>query len=269
MAIDKRKAILRTVKEMREKTVQGERELYELLQEKKLSSENLMSHVETWSELYSLSFIQFITLLVLVSGLVPIVTKAAENSDLLDIKASFLEQMKDFELSTETLEKQMDKTEAEKILAGILLALSFNMKAYAHRNRPINTMIEQIRNRVDDYEEIIFEAVSIDASVVSNPEIAQFISAWTLQKNVDNLEKLSKAILGKHPRGKRTVGLDDFRMMTNVLEEIDGELDVETVYEVSQLFNLIAEGKDLGAAIQKHLQTRKKDTRKSKAKTTS
>ncbi|SDB37873.1 hypothetical protein SAMN02927930_01457 [Pseudidiomarina indica] len=197
------------------------------------------------------------------------VEQSTENVDPLDAKMAFLERMKDFEFSTEILEQHMDKQEAEKKLATYLIALMFNMKAFAHRNRPINIMIEQIRNRVDDYEEIIFEAVSIDASVVSNPEIAEFISVWSFERNEEMLGKLSKAIVGKYPRGKRTVGLDDLRIMTAILEEVDGKVDVETVYEMSQLFNLIAEGKDLGAAIQKHLQTRKKDTRKSKAKTTS
>src|SRR5690606_36687297 len=121
--------------------------------------DNLLSHLGSWSELYSLSLIEFLALLVVVGGLYPMVEQSNENVDPLDAKMAFLERMKDFEFSTKVLEQHMDKQEAEKKLAAYLVALMFIMKAFAHRNRPIKTMIVQIRSRSDDYDEIIFEAV--------------------------------------------------------------------------------------------------------------
>lgn len=265
----KKEKILRHTKKIRQQTLDVEREFKLLLRERNFSSEEMFEKLESWSELYSLSFNEFIAVLAVIGGMVPLIKKVAEQSEHLDAKISFFEQMKDFEFSTDVLEHHMTKHESEKILASFLIALMFNIKALAHRNRPINTMIEQIRDRVEGYEEIIFEAVSIDPSVVANPEIAEFLSLWAFERNEEMLLKLSKSIIGKYPRGKRTVGLDEFRLMTTVLEEVNGEVNAESVYQMNQLLNLIAEGKDLEAAIQKHLQMRKKDTRTSNAQTTS
>src|SRR5690554_4386723 len=130
-----------------------------------------------------------------------ILEQAAEHNTPLNIKYSFLSQILKHQPSTDFLVQFINEKEARKLAIQLFFALTYSMKALAHRNRPINTMLEQIREKVDDYEEIIFEAISIDASVVGNSEIAGFISRWVITGNSEMLTKLSKAIVGKYPRG--------------------------------------------------------------------
>ncbi|WP_173921174.1 hypothetical protein [Pseudidiomarina piscicola] len=261
----KKEKILKGVHKLRKSSKEGEREFYESLANDPKAKEKLQKYVTKWSDLYSLSFIEFLALFAAVAGIDTVLEKAAKHSEPLNIKESFLDQMKDFELSTDALESQMGTDEARKTLTSFIMALHFNVKALAHRNRTICDMVEQVRTRVERYEEIIFEAVSIDPSVITNAEIAEYISRWTSERNTVKLGKLSKAIVGKYPIGSRTVGLDDYRFMIAALEDIDGTVTVESVYEMNQLLKLITEGKDIGAAMQKHLYRRSKDARTSNA----
>src|SRR5690554_1803373 len=182
----------------------------------------LEQRVASWSEFYSLSFLELLALFAYIAGALPTFEKTASQKHSYEAKLTFLGEMQGFKPSVEHLTEFVTKQEAEKLSIQVFFALQYSMKAFAHRNRPINTMLEQIREKVDDYEEIIFEAISVDPSVVGNSEIAGFIGRWFIAGNKDKLGKLSKAIVGKYPRGKRTVGLDNYRLMTSVLEEIDG-----------------------------------------------
>ncbi|RUO19976.1 hypothetical protein CWE08_08650 [Aliidiomarina iranensis] len=246
-----------------------EREFFDLLALNPEGRAKLESKLESWAELYSLTFLEFMALFVVISGASSLIEQANQHESRSDIQLAFLEQMESFDISLSSLSEALGEDEATACMMQFVFALQHNMKAIARRNRSINTMLEQIRNRVDNYEEIIFEAIAIDPAVVSNSEIANFIALWVVEQNTDRLTKLSKAIIGKYPIGKRIVGLDDMRMMIAVQEEVTGNLDAESVYEMSILFNLIAEGNDLEAAIRKHLQRRKHDTRTSNGQSTS
>lgn len=246
-----------------------ERKFFDFLASNPEGRVKLESKLENWTELYSLTFLEFMTVFVVISGASSLIEQANQQESRADIQLAFLEQMESFDISLSSLNEALGEDEATAFMMQFVFALQHNMKAIARRNRSINTMLKQIRNRVDNYEEIIFEAISIDPSVVSNSEIADFIALWTINQNTERLTKLSKAIVGKYPIGKRTVGLDDMRMMIAVQGEVTGNLDAESVYEMSILFNLIAEGNDLEAAIRKHLQRRKHDTRTSNGQSTS
>lgn len=261
--------VLKEVMDFYKQKTAEENEFYKLLSQDPDAQLEFRNLVTNWSEFYSLSFVEFLAIFIILSGATPLLAKANEEKSRLDNQLSFLDQMKNFEISTHHLQQFMSEEEASKLMMQLTFALNYNMKAFAHRNRPINTMLEQIREKVEDYEEIIFEAISIDPSVVSNSEIADFIARWTAERNEANLVKLSKAIVGKYPRGKRTVGLDNYRMMVSTLEELEGKISAEAIDEMNSFLNLIAEGEDLDSAIRKHLQTRKHDTRKSKRQTTS
>lgn len=267
--MDKSKQILRQVNALLKQIKLSERDFQRAILSENDGLNKLEQRVASWSEFYSLSFLELLALFSYIAGAIPTLEKAASQKHSYEAKLTFLGEMQNFEPSIEHLTEFMDQNSAEKLAIQTFFALHYSMKALAHRNRPINTMLEQIRAKVDNYEDIIFEAISIDASVVGNSEIAGFIARWVISGNKDKLGKLSKAIVGKYPRGKRTVGLDDYRFMVVILEELDGEATSEAIYEMNQYLNLIAEGDDLESAIKKHLQTRKKDTRKSKAQTTS
>lgn len=265
----KKEKVLKEVNRLRLEAKKDERSFFESLANEPKSQEKLQQYVTTWAELYSLTFLELVTMFVIIAGAAPILREVAKHSDALNAKESFLNQMKEFEISTDFLENHLETDEARKTITSFFMALRFNIKALAHRNRTICDMLEQVRTRVEKHEEIIFEAISIDPSVVTNSEIAEYISRWTFERNETQLGKLSKAIVGKYPIGKRVVGLDDFRLMIAALEDIDGKVTPETVGEMNQLFNLMAEGTDPEAAIQKHLQRRKKDTRTSNGQSTS
>ncbi|WP_417664780.1 hypothetical protein [Pseudidiomarina donghaiensis] len=265
----KKNKILKEVNKLLKTFKQDERSFFESLATDPKANEKLQKYVTTWSELYSLSFLEFMAMFAVAAGAAPILEHAAQHSDPLDAKESFLKQIENFELSTEFLETHLETDEAQKFLASFIIALQFNIKALAHRNRTICDMLEQIRTGVTKHEEIIFEAISIDPSVITNSEIAEYISRWTFERNQIKLDHLSKAIVGDYPRGNRMVGLDDFRLMIAALEDIEGNASAESVYQMNQLLNLVAEGNDPLAAFQKHLQRRKKDTRTSNGQSTS
>ena len=163
----------------------------------------------------------------------------------------------------------MGEKQANKIILQLCFALNFNQQAIARRNRSINEMLEQIRDKVDDYEEIIFEAISVDKSVVTNFEVAEHISRWTICKETKLLKKLSKAIAGKYPRNSRMVALDEHRYMTAVLRDLSGEPTPQMVSEMNELLKTMAEGDDPIRQIRNHLDIRAKDTRKTKRKSSS
>lgn len=269
MNVSQRITLLKEIRGLQRQIQVAERDFQHAVATEVDAEERLEKSIVSWSELYSLPFIELLALYAVASDSLPTLEQAAEHSTPLDIKYSFLSQILEHQPSTDFLVQFISEKEARKLATQLFFALVYSMKALAHRNRPINMMLEQIREKVDSYEEIIFEAISIDASVVGNSEIAGFIARWVISGNKDKLGKLSKAIVGKYPRGKRTVGLDDYRFMVVILEELDVEATSEAIYEMNQYLGLIAEGEDLESAIKKHLQTRRKDTRTSNAPSSS
>lgn len=227
--------------------------------------EKLLKMLSSWSHWYSLSHAEFVSISAGILGMASILSESSEHTDRLDANLAFISKAKDFDGDTEHITSRFGEDVAHKLVLQVVFANHFSQLAMVRRNRSINCMLEQIREKVDDYIEIIFEAVSIDASVVSNPEISNFVAQWTVEKDVENLDKLSKSIAGRYPRGKRDESLDQHRFMTAVLEEFMGSIRPETVDEMNQLLKLLYEGEDPVEAIRYHLRVRKKDTRRAKA----
>lgn len=242
------------------------KEILELLEKKPKGREKLYKMLTSWSHWYSLSNAEFTVISASVMGMGQILAESSQKGDRVDASLAFAEKITNFEPSLDEVKTAfgLGEEEAQRLMLQIIFANHYSQLALARRNRSLSVMLEQIRERVDDYIEIIFEAVSIDPSVVSNHEIASFIAQWTIANNHENLDKLGKAIAGKYPRGKRDQSLDKHRLMTAALAEFKGSVTPETIDDMNQLLKLLHEGEDPIEAIKYHLRIRKKDTRRTK-----
>lgn len=241
-------------------------EIFELLETNAKGREKLNEMLTSWSHWYSLSSAEFAVISVRIMGMGSILAESSGQGDRVEASLAFSEKIPDFEPSLDDAKEMfgVGEEQAEKLVLQVIFANHYSQLALARRNRSLNVMLEQIRERVDDYIEIIFEAISIDPLVVSNYEIATFIAQWTIANDRENLDKLARAIAGKYPRGNRDKSLDKHRLMTTALEEFIGSVTPETVDDMNQLLKLLHEGEDPIEAIKYHLRIRKKDTRRTK-----
>ncbi|RUO39242.1 hypothetical protein CWE22_10855 [Pseudidiomarina aestuarii] len=262
---DRFKELLETVASMYEMGQSLSDEFFHLIDTDPDGRQIILDQLTSWSHWYSLSSAEFTSIAAGILGMASLFADGDLKGDKIEASLRFAEKAADFEGSLEDASKHFGEEIAQKLVFQVVFANYYSQLAVARRNRSINFMLEQIREEVDDYVEIIFEAVSIDPSVVSNYEIAQFISKWTVERNKINLDKLAKAILGKYPRGKREPSVDQHRFMTTVLEEFLGSVKPETVDQMNQLLGLLQEGEDPVEAIKYHLRIRKRDTRRTKA----
>lgn len=242
-----------------------------LLDKNAVGRERLNQMLSSWSHWYSLTSAEFKIISASVMGMGGILAESSEKGDRVDANLAFAEKIRDFEPSLDDAKEMfgLGDDEAQKLILQIIFANRYSQLALARRNRSLNVMLQQIRERVDDFVEIIFEAISIDPSVVSNHEVARFIAQWTVANDSENLNKLAKAIAGKYPKGKRDQSLDKHRLMTTALEEFTGSVTPETIDDMNQLLKLLHEGEDPIEAIKYHLRIRKKDTRRTKAHSSS
>lgn len=241
-------------------------EIFELLETNAKGREKLNEMLTSWSHWYSLSAAEFAVISASIMGMGSILAESSGHGDRVEASLAFAEKIPNFQPSLDDAKEMfgVGEEQAQKLVLQVIFANHYSQLALARRNRSLNVMLEQIRERVDDYIEVIFEAVSIDPSAVSNPEIARFIAQWTVANDRKELDKLSKAILGKYPRGKREQNLDKHRLMTTALEEFTGSATPETIDDMNQLLKLLHEGEDPIEAIKYHMRIRKKDTRRTK-----
>ncbi|WP_411361150.1 hypothetical protein [Pseudidiomarina sp. YC-516-91] len=242
-----------------------------LLDENAEGRKRLNQMLTSWSHWYSLTSAEFRIVSACVMGMGGILSESSKKGNRVDANLAFAEKIPDFELSLDdaTASLGLGEDETQRLILQVFFANHYSQLALARRNRSLNVMLEQIRERVDDYIEIVFEAVCIDPSVVSNLEVANLIAQWTVANNRENLDKLAKAVAGKYPRGKRDESLDKHRLMTTALEEFTGSVTPETVDDMNQLLKLLHEGEDPIEAIKYHLRIRKKDTRRTRAHSSS
>jgi hypothetical protein len=183
------------------------------------------------------------------------------ENDVDEFRQSLLDQLPTLEVNLTKLDDSMTEDETAELLIQLLFAAHFSMLAIAQRNRTLNDMVAEVRAKAVDYEKVVFEAVSIDPTIIANPEIADVITHWTLKGDDRALDKLSRAIKGSYPR-KRADYANNLRTMMRMVEEIDGEVSVQSLVSVNELLSLVSEGDDIYSSLQKHLHTRRKDTRR-------
>ena len=233
--------------------------LYEL-QSGSPNAVKFLGRVSAWAIWYSLSFQELVLLLIVVMGLADKFDR--ELGDDVDLfRQSLLDEFPSLDVNLTKLNDSMTEDESAELLIQLILATHFTMLSISQRNRTLNDMVAEVRSKVDNYEKVIFEAVSIDPTIVANFEIADVISRWTLQGNDKALDNLSRAIKGSYPR-RRADYADNLRTMMRMIEEIEGEVSIKSLVSVNELLELVSEGDDIYSSLQKHLHTRRKDTRR-------
>ncbi|WP_258808451.1 hypothetical protein [Pseudidiomarina sp. CB1] len=228
----------------------------------------LFFKVSNWSHWYSLPFVNLCAFAANLSGLTEPLIEAFKDEDLLKARLSFLDKISGHKLEFEKPEESWSEEQTVQLFVQVLFAIHYSLSAIGQRNRSLNCMVDELKSGCEKPEEVIFEAVSIDPSIIANADVALHISRWTLEGNAEYFDRLSRTIKGTYP-AKRAQYANDLRIMAQVAEDLEDELTVKTMYEMNQLLNLIVEGEDPYEAIRKHLQTRKKDTRRSKRESSS
>lgn len=236
------------------------REIFDELQSGSEVANRFMGKVSSWAVWYSLSFQDLVLLLVVATGLADEFDRELED-DADEFRLSLLEKLPSLEVNLTKLNESMTEDETAELLIQLIFAAHFTMFAIAQWNRPLNDMMAEIRAKVDDYEKVIFEAVSIDPTIVTNPEIADVITRWTLLGNDRAFDNLSRAIKGSYPR-RRADYANNLRTMMQMIEEIEGKVSIQSLVSVNELLELVSEGDDIYSSLQKHLHTRRKDTRR-------
>lgn len=239
---------------------QDAKDIFNELQSGSSSAERFMQRVSSWSVWYSLSFDELVLMLIVVSGLTSEFAHDTED-DVDEFRQALLDKLPSLEVKLTKLNDSMTEDETAELLIQLIFAANFTMFAIAQRNRTLNDMIEEVRAKVDDYDKVIFEAISIDPTIVTNPEIADVITHWTLGGNQKAFDKLARAIKGSYPR-KRADYANNLRTMMQMIEEIEGEVSIQSLVSVNELLELVSEGDDIYSTLQKHLHTRRKDTRR-------
>lgn len=236
------------------------RDVFDELKSGSIVAERFLDRVSSWAFWYSLPFDELVLLLIVTSGLSSEFDEELED-DVDDFRLELLKKLPNLEVNLTRLTDSMTEEESLQLLIQLIFATHFTIFAISQRNRTLNDMVWEVRSGADDYEKVIFEAVSIDPSIVSNPEIADVITRWTLQGNDKNLDMLARAIKGSYPR-KRADYANNLRTMMQMIEEIESEVSIKSLVSVNELLELVSEGDDIYSSLQKHLHTRRKDTRR-------
>lgn len=243
------------------------KEIFTELQSGSDTANRFLDKVSSWAVWYSLSFQDLVLFLVFVAGLTNEFDEELED-DVDGFRQSLLDKIPNLEVNLTKLNESMSEEETGELLIQLIFAAHFTMFAIAQRNRTLNDMVAEIRATVDDYEKVVFEAVSIDPTIVTNPEVAGVIARWTLQGNDKAFDNLSRAIKGSYPK-RRADYANNLRTMMRMIEDIEGEVSIQSLVSVNELLELVSEGDDIYSSLQKHLQTRRKDTRRLKRDLTS
>lgn len=257
-------AIFSTLKSNNEES----KHVFNELRRESQTVEDFLKKVSAWSVFYSLSFEELIIFLVVVSGLAQQLEQEKDDDEVDEFRLALFTRIPSLEVNLTKLDESMTDDDTVELMIQLLFATHFTMFAIAQRNRSLNEMLTEIREQVDGYESVIFEAVSIDPTVITNPEIAEILARWTLRGEGDHFDKLARALKGAYPAKRADYG-NNLRTMMRMLEDIDGEVTIQSLLSVNELLELVREGTDIYSSLQKHLHTRRKDARRLKRDPTS
>lgn len=111
----------------------------------------------------------------------------------------------------------------------IQIAYGFQMKAMGVFSESLSSLFQKVRGGDDS---ALFEAVTIDYSVISAPTVANRVAKAIVKNDVDFRTALTKAILGIKPR-RPDPKYDDLRYMIEVLQEnLDEPLNARELSDI-------------------------------------
>jgi len=187
-----------------------------------------------WSEVYTVSFIEQISLLVVAGGLSDWLKTMAAADDPQDAALAELQHQIDT-LDDPSAVEPPDGFDPE-VLLGIFVALLKNLQSIWHYGMPINNLISQVSSGNDD---ALFKAVRIDRAVISCSPVADRIAKAELTQEVQFFKLLRNALKG--PSQKPMEAYGPLRYILHLLEE-EGVLEHMTT---TQQFDLLCTELDM------------------------
>lgn len=197
-----------------------EKELDEVVQEKKDKFPPLLEHSPPWSHLYEMPYNHLLALFLITTGLSDAFVTASSNSP------SMPELFDKFEELTSNIEDDTEHAEVTDIelssILTMLMAIMGNVSCIRMYSTTLNGLIEKVREGND---EALFDAVLVDRVALSSPTIARRIQMAHMLGDESFFDSLSKAVKKTRPRRPLQV-LDDTRYMIEALDEIHGLADI-------------------------------------------
>lgn len=174
----------------------------------------------SWAEAYSLNLLEMVALLVVLAGLTDEIKDVSKDNFVFDAIQEADIELIDFGEGIEYSKYQF---------TALTFALIKSLHALQLYGRSLNTMLRQI---VAGDQILLFEAIKVDSTFVSNPEIATFLAKAELRGDKGFKKKLTNAINGV-PNARRQ-SMSPFRFAVHCLEEL-GQFDSMSEDEIYNL----------------------------------
>lgn len=172
--------------------------------------EELLPKDYYWADVYELSFIEHMALLLMAMDKLEFIHQAVQSDDPQQVVLDDLDTPDDGEW-TGGWQGQFEKAD----LIGLVAALQRTILSIMVYQRPLSTLVEEVRQGNDD---ALFDAVRLDRSMVACPTFAARISKAELSRDNHFFLRLRKALKG--PSQKHWQSYQDLRYALFVLRDL-------------------------------------------------
>ncbi len=176
-------------------------------------TEKLSKHIEPWADLYELSFDTLLSTYFTVLGLGDLIEGTGKASDPHEYWLNFLESGAESLASPENLEAIFPE------FLMLFQAVRGSLSAAKQYHVTMDVLLEQAEAGDD---EALFNAVTVDRSVLANSVVAKRIARAEVASDEKFMDKLSKAVKRSRPR-RPNQEYDDLRYMMKILLEGAGD----------------------------------------------
>ena len=163
-----------------------------------------------WSQVYELSFVEHLALLLLALDKLEFMKSAKNSSDPTQFVLDSLESDDDYKW-TGGWNGLFDKQD----LVGLLYSLQRTILSIMIYQKTMNQLVAEVKQGMDDS---LFDAVRLDRSIVAAPTIAARIAKAELRQDKNFFERLRKAIKG--PSQKHWESYKDLRFALFTLRDL-------------------------------------------------
>jgi len=174
----------------------------------------------SWADAYSMSMLEMLACLIVLAGLTEKIQEIPKDNFVFDA-------IQEMDIDLIDLGKGIEYS--KYTFTALSVALAKSLHAIQLYGRSLNTMLRQI---VDGDEILLFEAVKVDSTFVSNPEVARFLAIAELKGDSGFKTKLTNAMKGD-PNARRHA-MTPFRFAIHCLEEV-GQLEEMSEEQKHQL----------------------------------
>lgn len=191
---------------------------FESLSDSAKSAKNLNDLIVPWGAWYELSLSQHLAAFLLCMGFKDWLIDVRESEDPVGEFICMLSELDDIEF--DQWADNLDQEE-KRIFTSLVLAMQGQIEAVSQYSMP---MSELVKRAGEGDHEALFQAVTIDRSVVNSSPVAKQICLAQVLSDESFMNRLSKAITRTKP-ARPDKKLDDMRFMLEALVEgvgIDG-----------------------------------------------